>query len=410
MKNELLKNFSWSFIGSLIYAFSQWLLLVIITRIGSAYDAGLYSLGLAISAPFILLLNLNFTALQSTDLTVKYGFHTFKMVRIIGNLSFIFLFSFGLFLTNYGFEIVVIIFLIALNKVIESFSELYYGLFQYHERLDIVSISIIVRALAGVIFFGLGYYFFQKLYVAIIFLIIVWLLNLLLYDCKMGNKFLINLSKNIQNKNIMNLLKIGIPLGIVSFLASFNVNVPRVYLERYLTLEDLGYFSAVFYMVLIIGKFMTSLSSTLLPRMARLFEQNNKATFLTILKILILLLLLFSLAVINISYYFGGQLLTLFYGEEYVPLKMLLVLIMVYGLFNYLGFVFEVGLNAMKIYQFRLTNEILTTLVIILSSSLFIPHFGINGAAIALIISSCVKGCLQFIIFSFNYLICWGSE
>jgi O-antigen/teichoic acid export membrane protein len=89
MRNRLVKNFSWSFMGGLIYAFTQWLMLIIITRVGSAYDAGIYSLGLAISAPFVLLLNLNFTALQSTDLTVQYGFDSFKRIRIFGNASFI---------------------------------------------------------------------------------------------------------------------------------------------------------------------------------------------------------------------------------------------------------------------------------------------------------------------------------
>lgn len=404
MRNRLVKNFSWSFMGSLIYAFTQWLMLIIITRVGSAYDAGIYSLGLAISAPFVLLLNLNFTALQSTDLTVQYGFDSFKRIRIFGNASFILIFSIVLLLSNYNFEIAMVLLLIAISKVIESFSELYYGLFQYHERLDIVSKSTVLRGILGTLVFGLGYIIFKELYFALIFLIIVWLVNLLFYDYKNGKKMIINMPEIIQKMNMMDLLKIGIPLGVVSFLASFNVNLPRLVLENYLSLEDLGYFSAVFYMVLIIGKFMTSLSSTLLPRMARLFEENNKTSFLNMLKILILLLLSFSYATILVSYYFGGEILTIFYGKEYFNLKTLLVLIMVYGLFNYLGFVFEMGLNAMKAYQFRLTNEILVTLVIIVSSLYFIPHFGINGGAIALIISAFVKCCIFLILFSFKYL------
>ena len=410
MRNRLVKNFSWSFMGGLIYAFTQWLILIIITRVGSAYDAGIYSLGLAISAPLVMLLNLNFTALQSTDLTVQYGFDSFKRIRIFGNASFIIIFSIVLLLTNYNFEIAMVLLLIAISKVIESFSELYYGLFQYHERLDIVSKSTILRGILGTLVFWLGYIIFKELYFALIFLIIVWLVNLLFYDYKNGKKTIKNMPKIIQKMNMIDLLKIGIPLGVVSFLASFNVNLTRLVLKYYLSLEDLGYFSAVFYMVLIIGKFMTSLSSTLLPRMARLFEENNKTSFLIILKILILLLLSFSYATILFSYYFGGEILTILYGEEYFKLKTLLVLIMVYGLFNYLGFVFEMGLNAMKDYQFRFTNEILVTLVIIVSSLYFIPHFGINGGAIALIISAFIKCCIFLILFSFKYLTLWRWE
>lgn len=410
MRNRLVKNFSWSFMGGLIYAFTQWLMLIIISRVGSAYDAGIYSLGLAISAPFVLLLNLNFTALQSTDLTVQYGFDSFKRIRVFGNASFILIFSIVLLFSKYNIEIAMVLLLIAISKVIESFSELYYGLFQYHERLDIVSKSNILRGILGTLVFGLGYIIFKELYFALVFLIIVWLVNLLFYDYKNGKKIIKNMPEIIQKTKMMDLLKIGIPLGVVSFLASFNVNLPRLVLKYYLSLEDLGYFSAVFYMVLIIGKFMTSLSSTLLPRMAHLFEENNKTSFLIILKILILLLLSFSYATILFSYYFGGEILTILYGKEYFKLETLFVLIMVYGLFNYLGFVFEMSLNAMKVYQFRLTNEILATLVIIVSSLYFIPHFGINGGAIALIISAFIKCCIFLILFLFKYLTLWRGE
>lgn len=403
VRNRLVKNFSWSFIGSLIYASTQWLMLIIITRIGSAYDAGIYSLGLAISAPFVLLLNLNFTALQSTDLTVQYGFESFKRIRIFGNAIFIIIFSIVLLLSNYNFEVAIILLLIAISKVIESISELHYGLFQYHERLDIVAKSTIFRGIIGTLVFGLSYLIFKEIYIALIFLIIVWLVNLLLYDYKNGIKMIRIMPEMIQKMNMIDLLKIGIPLGVVSFLASSNVNLPRLVLEYYLSLEDLGYFSAIFYMVLIIGKFMTSLSSTLLPRMSRLFEENNKTSFLIMLKILILLLLSFSYATLLVSYYFGGEILTIFYGKEYFKYETLLVLIMVYGLFNYLGFVFEMGLNAMKVYQFRLTNEILVTSVIIVSSLYFIPNLGINGGAIALIISAFIKCCILLILFSFKY-------
>lgn len=404
MNNLLLKNFSWSFIGNIIYALSQWILIVVIAQLGSPYDAGLYSLGLAISAPLIMFINFNFGSLQSTDLSSKYGFNTFKIIRVLAILFFLIIFFIIVIFSNYSIEIILILFLIAFSKIIESFSGLYYGLFQYNERLDIVSKSIITRGVIGTLFFGIGYYIFQDLKFALIFMILIWILNLILYDVKNSKEFLRDSSKKIHTYNIMNLLKIGIPLGLIAGISSLKVNIPRIVIENHLSLQELGYFTVIFYLVLVIGKFVISISSAVLPRMASLYKEGNKKVFLKIFYFIILFIAVFSLLIILISYNFGSELLGFAYGKEYSEYNYLLVLIMFYGLFNYLGVAFEIALNAMKIYNFRLFIEIATTLIIIGSSLYFIPQIGLNGAALSLVISAAFKLIFLIILFLVKFI------
>lgn len=404
MKNLVFKNFSWSFAGNVIYAISQWVLLIIITRVGSSYDAGVYSLGLAITAPFILLINLNFTAIQSTNLQIQFGFLSFKMIRLLGNLSFFTVFSVILVMSSYDFNVSIVLLLIALMKVVESVSDLYYGLFQYNERLDLVAKSVMSRGLIGTLLFGLGYYYFHELYIAVAFILIYWFMNLLFYDSQKGKRLLKRMPKSRYTFSMWDLVKLGIPLGIAACIASFNVNIPRVFLENYLTFEDLGYFSAVFYMVLIMGKFMTSLANTFLPRLARLYEQNDLRNFIRILKMIILMLFILFLIILNFTYFFGSELLGFIYGEEYKNLRKLLMLILFYGLLNYLGFVFETGLNAMKEYRFRMFNEVFVSSVIIIGCLYFIPNFSLIGAALVLILSAFVKCSFLLTLFLVQFL------
>lgn len=404
MKSLLFKNFSWSFVGSLIYALTQWLLIIIIMWSGSPHDAGIYSLGLALGAPLVMFINLNFRAIQSTNLSIELGFQSFKITRMMGNLFFIIVFSVIILISNYDFQVTIALLLIALNKMIESFSELYYGLFQYNERLDLISKSIMIRGVAGTFFFGLGYYILDNLSFALMIMFIIWTLNFILFDYKNGKQFLDDMPKEYNNSNIKYLIKIGLPIGLVSFIASFNVNIPRIIFEKYLTLEALGYFTTIFYLVLIIGKFMTSVSSTVLPMMARLYENNEKNPFIKIFKLIIVGLLAFSIIIIMISYFWGTELLTILYGKGYDQFRILLLLIMIYGLFNYLGFTCEIGLNAMKQYKFRLYIEILVAIVVSVSSIYFIPLYGLNGGAIALIISVLIKFILLAALFANKYL------
>lgn len=404
MNNSLMKNFSWSFIGNLIYALTQWFLIVIIAKLGSPYDAGVYSLGLAISAPFIMFINFNFRALQSTDLSSKYGFTSFKAIRVLGILFFLFVFLILIIISNYSFDVMIVLFLIALSKIVESFSDLYYGLFQYKERLDIVSKSTINRGIIGTTFFGIGYYFFEDLIFALIFMTTIWILNLILYDLKNSEIFLKDSSEIIVKDNIVKLLRIGFPLGLIASIASLNVNIPRIVIENHLTFQELGYFTVIFYLVLVIGKFVTSISSAVLPRMALLYKENKKNVFLKILSMIIIFIAIFSFLIIILSYYFGSELLEIAYGKEYASYKNLLFLIMIYGLFNYFGVAFEIALNAMKVYRYRLFIEVLATLLIIVSSAFLIPHIGLNGAAFSLIFSSIFKLILLIVLFLSKFI------
>lgn len=391
MNNLLIKNFSWSFLGNLIYALSQWIIIVIIAQLGSSYDAGLYSLGLAVSAPFIMFFNFNFRALQSTDLSSEYGFRTFKFIRVIGLITFIIIFFVLMFYSNHNFEVIIILSLIAISKIFESFSDLYYGLFQYNERLDIVSKSLVIRGVIGTIFFGIGYFIFEDLKSALILMIFIWMLNLFLFDIKNSRLFLKDPSKKIEKLKVVKIIKIGLPLGIVAGIASLKVNIPRIVIENNLTLQDLGYFTVIFYLVLVIGKFVISISSAVLPRMAVLYKKGDKKSFLKIFYTILFFITSFSFVIIIISCFFGSNLLAIAYGKEYGSYETLLILIMIYGLFNYFGVAFEIALNAMKNFEYRLSIEIGSLLVVLLSSIYFIPLMGLNGAAVSLIISSMFK-------------------
>ncbi|WP_449441904.1 hypothetical protein, partial [Ureibacillus acetophenoni] len=103
--------------------------------------------------------------------------------------------------------------------------------------------------------------------------------------------------------------------------------------------------------------------------------------------------------IMNVTYFFGNELLAFIYGEEYSNLRKLLLLILVYGLLNYLGFVFETALNAMKEYRFRMINEVFVSAVIIVGCFYFIPHFSLIGAAFVLILSAFVKCSFLFTLF-----------
>ena len=70
----LRQNFSWTFVGNIIYAASQWGMLVVLAKLGSPEMVGQFTLGLAVTAAIILFANLQLRQIQTTDVDRRYQF------------------------------------------------------------------------------------------------------------------------------------------------------------------------------------------------------------------------------------------------------------------------------------------------------------------------------------------------
>ena len=79
---SLRANFSWTFVGNVIYAACQWAMLVVLAKLGSPEIVGQFALGLAITAPVIMLTNLQLRAVQATDAKRAYSFGDYLGLRL----------------------------------------------------------------------------------------------------------------------------------------------------------------------------------------------------------------------------------------------------------------------------------------------------------------------------------------
>ncbi|MGQ0516278.1 oligosaccharide flippase family protein, partial [Bacillus sp. D-CC] len=82
----LKRNFLYTASANLIYAFSQWLIILLIAKLGNVEMVGQYSLGLSITAPIFLFLNMNLRSIQATDTNNSYKFIDYFINRVITSL------------------------------------------------------------------------------------------------------------------------------------------------------------------------------------------------------------------------------------------------------------------------------------------------------------------------------------
>ena len=80
---SLRRNVSWAFIGHAVYAASQWLILVVLAKLGDPTMVGQFGLGLALAAPAFMLCNLQLRVAVATDVGDSYGFGDYLGLRLI---------------------------------------------------------------------------------------------------------------------------------------------------------------------------------------------------------------------------------------------------------------------------------------------------------------------------------------
>lgn len=258
----LRRNFSWTFIGNVVYAACQWGMLVVLAKLGSPEMVGQFTLGLAVTAPVILFTNLHLRVVQSTDARQEYVFGDYLGLRLLST-GLALLIILGISLTaGYRQETLLVILVVGLAKALESISDVLYGLIQQHERMDRIAISMMIKGPLSLLFLGFGIYLTHNVLWGAAGLAIAWAVVLFGYDVRSGALMLNTYSSKLQGevpkeptiaavlrprwhlKTLRKLVWLSLPLGFVMMLISLNNNIPRYFIEHYLGYRELGFFSA----------------------------------------------------------------------------------------------------------------------------------------------------------------------
>ncbi|MGY0691506.1 oligosaccharide flippase family protein [Virgibacillus sp. FSP13] len=387
---SLKMNMSWTLAGSVIYSFTQWLLLIIIAKLGNPEMVGLFALGLAVTAPIIMLTDMELRMALVTDAKSSFGFAHYAGTRILSvGLSFAIMIV-AVLVLGYGVNAAIIIILIGMTKLPESVSDIYHGLLQKHERMDLITISNSSKGILTVLVFAVMLYVTNNLMMAIMGQLMVWTLILLFLDCKLAKQYAA-IQPLFHPPSIRKLVQLTIPLGFMALLTSFNTNIPSYLVEYYLGKEELGYFAAILYIYFAGSRMSNSLRQPTAPMLATLYADNNIKGYLKLLSMLMALGLLIGFTGFLVVSLFGKFLLSIIYTPGYAVYSKLFIVIMVSGIISYPASFLDTGIMATRFFRFQPYLAGVRVVASLIGCFLFIPEYGLLGAAYALIFSSAAK-------------------
>ncbi|MDS9472211.1 oligosaccharide flippase family protein [Sporosarcina pasteurii] len=390
MQTDTFKNNAiWNTTGSLTYALSQWLIIVVIAKIGTPEMVGEYSLALAITAPITMFLGGKLRLIYVTDHS-EFSFADYLNYKYLSSLLAILLIIIIVGFTSYNYSVVMIILLIGLFKIHQDISELLYGVFQKQLKMKFIGISKIIKALMMIVLFTITLYYSNSLILAVLSIVIVSLLILLIYDLKFAKRF-VGIRFKINFITIKDILLLSLPLSIMTLLNSLATNVPRYIIEMRLDLSSLGYFSALLHLIFAGNILIDSLRQPIIPILVRNYRNKNRKNFIKIIAGVLLLCFIISFIGLITAYIFGETLLTIAYSADYAEFNDMFIIMILASGFIYGTLILDSGINAARKFKIQPFIGLLWLVSSIIISFYFITAYGLIGAALGLLIYSFFK-------------------
>jgi O-antigen/teichoic acid export membrane protein len=405
-------NFSWTFVGNVIYSACQWGMLVVLAKLGNPEMVGQYGLALAVATPILALSSLQLRAVLTTDVTERIPFGEYLGFRLTTTLLSLLVIAGAPFVMHYRSESVVVIWIIGVAQAIEMLSDLYWARMQFNDHMDRIATSMIARGVLGLAALSAGVYLTRSVVWGAVGLLVARGLVLVGYDIRKrtqlapshrapshstgtsedraaheaSDALLPRWSRSAQ----LELLHTGITLGVIAMLVSLLPNLPRYFIAGSLGERALGIFTATAFLVSTGNLIILAMGQAAFVRLAKHYGAGEMARFNSLLLKLLAIGAVLGLAGIGVSALFGRLLLTLLYRPEYAEHADILVAMMVSGALGYIAALLGSAVTAARFFKAQIPVLAIAVGAAALSSWMLVHSRGLMGAAFAAIITSAV--------------------
>lgn len=389
---SLRRNFSWTFAGNVVYAASQWGVLVVIARLGTPEMVGQFALALAITAPVIMFANLQLRAVQATDARRAYAFADYLGLRLLTTAAALALIAAVALLSGYRAETALVILFVGFAKSCEALSDIVFGLLQQRERMDRIAKSLMIEGPATLAAMAAVLALTGSIAAAAAAMALVWLLQLLLYDARSAARILRAWPRPRWHwPTLRRLAWLALPLGVTMLLISLNTNIPRYIMERSRGPAELGIFAALSYLIVAGSTVVAALGQAASPRLAAYYADANTRAFRALLLKLAGIGALLGAAGVTVALLLGEPLLALIYGPAYAAHADVFALVMLAAGIGYVGSFLGYGMTAARFFAAQAPLFAVVVSATTLAALALIPSLGLRGAALALIVSFSVQ-------------------
>ncbi len=300
--------------------------------------------------------------------------------------------------SGYGMHTAAVILIVGIAKAFESISEIVHGLWQQHERMDLIARSLVLKGVLSLGVVALAVYFTGDLLAGACGLALVWALMLLFYDARWAAN-VSGLSQPLRlrwrPRTLGALAWLALPAGVVMALVSFNINLPRYFIEHHLGTAQLGIFAAMAYPMVAGGTVVGALGQSATPRLSQYYASGERRAFLSLLLKLVGLASAVGLAAVLVIALAGRPILLLLYRPEYAEHVTAFLLLAIATALGFVASILGYAMTAARYFRAQLPVFVLTTAVTAAACALLVPRQHLPGAALAMGLATLCQGAVS---------------
>jgi len=333
---SLRRNFSWMFVGNVLYAACLWGIISALAKLGSPEAVGRYALASAVATPVMLFANLQLRPILATDSEGKYAFGDFLGLRLICLPAAILLIALIAVWVYPGPQVAAIM-LFACLRAIDGLSDIYHGYGQKQERIDLMARSLAFKGLGSLVLFVALFIATGDLIAALVGQVSAGLLVFLMWDLPRTRAVMRERSSNESMRprwtpnRLRSLAWLALPLGLAMMFIQLRNTIPRLMLERSCGEAELGLFAAMAYLIVVGNTVVLALSQSSLARLSRAYASADVSRYMSIVWRLFAMGAILGLAGLLVAALAGDRLLTLLYDEAYARQGAVFLVIMAAG-------------------------------------------------------------------------------
>ena len=380
-------NLFFNSFGSLFYLACQWLITVLVVRLGSFEAGGLLTNCISITNVLFTISTFGIRTYQVSDIGEKYTSTHYVTTRLItGLFAMVITLAFVLTMGSASIEQKVCVVLYMLFRLTEALSDVLQGVVQKADRMDYIGKGMVMRGVMTLGFFVLVMVTVKSLPLAILAMALGAYIVIFFYEWRKAESEAPFIVRPDFLKTYA-LLKTCWPLMLTSFFANAIVSIPRYLLGEMLGEKMLGFYGAIAIptvivqtgSLLIFAPMVTAFSRAYINREGALYRKYFIRTFGSLCALVVLM--------IALAVPFGAPVLQLLFTEAILPYASLLTPVLLVAALIAINLFLTEMLTISRRLKLIMFSNLLSAMLSFVLSRFLIAADGMNGVNITLYIS-----------------------
>lgn len=254
---------------------------------------------------------------------------------------------------GYTLEKTQVIIWMCLFKAVDAAEDVYHGLYQQKNRLDVASKLLTLRMIITIVIFGLGLIVLKDLLLALIIAVVLTTMLFIVSIRWTYSGFHIGKEK-IEKRNVLLLLKACFPLFAGSFLSFYIGNAPKYAIDAILTDELQACYGFIAMPVFVIGLLNNFIFNPMLFHVSMLWNERKVKEFVLKTFFQTGVVVVITIVCIAGAWLLGIPVLSWLYNTDLAPYKTELLILLLGG-----GFLGLSGLLNAVITIIRYQNSLM---------------------------------------------------